>query len=183
VKARVPLVEQKADLAPEHHAIFDGIARSRGRIAGPFAVLLHSPAVAERSAHLGAYIRFESVLTPAARELAIITAAREMDCTYEWAYHAPLAREAGVREEAIAVVRDRGASGRLPAEEAEIVEYVRQMLGRHRVEDGLFATVQARLGVQGVVELTATAAYYTMLACTLNAFDVIPEPGTEPLPR
>jgi hypothetical protein len=35
--------------------------------------------------------------------------------------------------------------------------------------------------VQGVVELTATIGYYAMLACTLNAFDVRPDPGEEAL--
>jgi hypothetical protein len=29
------------------------------------------------------------------------------------------------------------------------------------------------LGERGLVELTATIGYYAMLACTLNAFDVV----------
>jgi len=33
-----------------------------------------------------------------------------------------------------------------------------------------------------VTELTATMGYYSLLACTLNAFEVIPEPGTARLP-
>ena len=41
--------------------------------------------------------------------------------------------------------------------------------------------LRARLGVDGLVELTATAGYYGMLACTLNAFDVTPEAGAEVL--
>jgi hypothetical protein len=36
-------------------------------------------------------------------------------------------------------------------------------------------------GVDGLVELTATVGYYGMLACTLNAFEVTPEAGTEVL--
>ncbi|MGH7279763.1 MAG: carboxymuconolactone decarboxylase family protein [Candidatus Rokuibacteriota bacterium] len=180
--ARVPLIERRSDLAPEHHGVFDAIAQSRGRIAGPFAVMLHSPVVADRAGQLGAYIRFESTLSAADRELAVIAAAREMDCAYEWAYHAPLARQAGVREEAITVVRERGLLGRFTTAEAEIVDYVRQVLRRHQVDETLFAALRTRLGVQGLVELTATVGYYTMLACTLNAFAVTPEPGTEPLP-
>jgi 4-carboxymuconolactone decarboxylase len=43
------------------------------------------------------------------------------------------------------------------------------------------AVLRARLGVPGVVELTATIGYYAMLACTLNAFDVQPDAGQEDL--
>ena len=63
--ARVPLISRRDEVAPEHRAAFDAIAESRGRVAGPFSVLLHSPEVAKRAAHLGAYIRFESPLAGA----------------------------------------------------------------------------------------------------------------------
>ena len=36
-----------------------------------------------------------------------------------------------------------------------------------------FQALFARLDVGGLVELTATIGYYAMLACTLNAFDVV----------
>lgn len=181
--ARIPLIEQKAQLPPEHHAAFDEIAQSRGRIVGPFGVLLHSPEVAKRAARLGAYIRFESALSGAERELVILATARAMDCRFEWAAHAPLAKQAGVRAEAIAAIRERRAPAGLTAGEAEIVQYVTSLLLAHRVDDARFEAMRARLGTQGVVELTATAGYYSFIACTLNAFDVRPEPGADLLPE
>src|SRR5256886_16695510 len=69
--------------------MFTKLARSRGRVAGPLAALLHSPPVAGRTADLGAYIRFESTLRPADRELAVLAVARERDCRFEWAAHVP----------------------------------------------------------------------------------------------
>jgi 4-carboxymuconolactone decarboxylase len=179
--ARVPIIERKTDVAPAHHDVFDAITRSRGRISGPFAVLLHSPDLAGRAAHLGAYVRFESALTPVQRELAILATARAMDCAYEWAYHAPEARKAGVGAETIAAIREQRGPSAFDTEAAEIVEYVRQLLTTHRADDATFTALRARLGVQGIVELTATVGYYAMLACTLNAFEVMPEPGTETL--
>jgi len=180
--ARIPIIEEKAQLPARHHPVFDRIAQSRGRVAGPFAVLLHSPEVADRAAHLGAYIRFESALPPPERELAVITVAREMDCLYEWAAHAREARKAGVREEAIAAIRDRRAPAGLTADEAEVVEYARQLLRAHRVDEALFGRLQERLGLQGLVELTATVGYYAMIACTLNAFEVTPPAAEDRLP-
>lgn len=180
--ARVPLITTKAELPAEHHAAFDLIRESRGRVAGPFAVLLHSPEVAKRIGQLGAYIRFESALSDEQRELAILATARAMDCRYEWAAHLPLARKAGVRGEAIAAIRDKRAPAGLEVAEAEIVSYVTAVLAAHRVDEAVYAVMGARFGTRALVELTATAGYYAMIACALNAFDVQPEPGADLLP-
>ncbi len=180
--ARVGLVERRDQLGPEQQAVWDLIARSRGQVAGPFAVLLHSPAIARGTAELGAYIRFESGLDARDRELAVLTVARELDCRYEWAGHAREARRAGVREEAIAALRERKAPVGLTADEAQIVDYVRQLLRDHRVDAATFDALRERLGLERLVELTATAGYYGMIAATLNAFEVTPPEGDDLLP-
>lgn len=180
--ARIALVERREQVAPEHRAVWDRIDASRGQVAGPFAVLLWSPEVADRTAALGAYIRFASRLDPRDRELAILAVARALDCAYEWAAHVREARRVGVREEAIAAVRERRAAAGLTPGEAAIVEYARQLLDRHRVEGALFEALRARLGPERLVELTATIGYYAMIACTLNAFEVTPPADAEALP-
>ena len=178
--ARIPVIASKKDVPAGHEDVWDQIASSRGKVVGPFSVLLHRPELARRTAELGAYIRFESTLTPVDRELAIIALAREMDCQFEWAYHVIEARKAGVREDAITAVRQAQVDALTP-EEALIVRYVTALFRHHRVDQATFDGVRARLGVEGLVELTATAGYYGMLACTLNAFDVTPEAGAEVL--
>lgn len=178
--ARIPVIASKDDVPAGHEHVWDQIASSRGKVVGPFSVLLHRPELARRTAELGAYIRFESSLTPVDRELAIIALAREMDCQFEWAYHVLEARKVGVREGAITAIAHRRTDALTP-EEALIVAYVSALFRRHRVDQPTFDTLRARLGVDGLVELTATAGYYGMLACTLNAFEVTPEAGAEVL--
>ena len=180
--ARITQVTTKEQVPPDKHGIFDAIAASRGRVSCPFSVLLNSPEIAGRAAHLGAYIRFESTLAPAERELAIITTSREFDCGYEWSAHATLAKEAGVRDVAIDVVANKGDLARLTADEALIVSYGRELFRDHRVSDETFSAAKQRFGDQGITELTATMGYYGMLACALNAFEVEPPPGTPRLP-
>lgn len=180
--ARITQVTERNQVDADNQHIFDAIASSRGRVSGPFSVLLNSPEIAGRAAHLGAYIRFESTLTPAQRELAIITTAREFDCAYEWAAHAALAREAGVRESAIESIANGGDLSDLTEDEALIVGYGREILGEHRVSEGTFAAAKAQFGEQGVTELTATFGYYSMLACALNAFEVLPSADMPQLP-
>ena len=180
--ARITQITERNQVDADKHHIFDAIATSRGRVSGPFSVLLNSPEVAGRAAHLGSYIRFESILSSSQRELAIITAAREFDCSYEWAAHATLAREAGVREAAIDTVANGGELGELSDDEALIVGYGREILRNHRVSEDTFAAAMAKFGEQGVTELTATIGYYGMLACALNAFEVQPSPDMPQLP-
>ena len=178
---RIPLIARADEMAPAHREVWARIAKSRGSVVGPFAALLHSPVLADRTAELGAYIRFDSQLSAMDRELVILSVARVLDCHFEWAYHVREARKAGVSAEAIAAIRGRRAPAGLSEDEAAIVRYVSELLVAHRTDDRTVAALRARLGVQGVVELTATIGYYAMLACTLNAFDVRPEPGEEEL--
>lgn len=179
---RITQITERSQVAEDKQDIFDSIASSRGRVSGPFSVLLNSPEVAGRAAHLGTYIRFESTLTPDQRELAIITTAREFDCAYEWAAHATLAQQAGVRDAAIEAVANGGELSDLTEEEALIVGYGRELLRNHRVSDEAYAAAKAKLGDQGVTELTATIGYYGMLACALNAFEVEPSSEMPQLP-
>jgi 4-carboxymuconolactone decarboxylase len=179
---RVPYLTEREQVPEGGRERYDSIMESRGRISGPFGVLLNSPELAGRVGHLGAYVRFESGLADPVRELAILTTAREFDCAYEWAAHEPIAREAGVRDEAIEVVAERGSPDALTATEALVVEYGRHLFGDRAVPDPLFEDAKVEFGVEGVVELTATMGYYSTIACVLNAFEVTPEEGAAELP-
>ena len=180
--ARIPQIHEREDVPANAAQHFDSIASSRGRISGPFSVLLNSPEIAGRAAHLGAYIRFESTLSDSDRELAIITAAREFDCHYEWSAHVVMARDAGVSADAISAVANRAGLEELDDADALIIAYGREMFRDKRVSDATYEAAQARFGVQGVTELTATMGYYGMLACALNTFEVLPDEGAEWLP-
>ena len=170
--ARIPLIENKENLPPEHQGTYDAIARSRSAVRGCFPALLHVPTIAEHTASLGGYLRFDGNLDPKVRALAAMTAARELDCIHEWAAGVRNAEKNRIRPETLRAVHQRLPSAGLPPDEAEIVEYVRQLLRRHRIDDQLFHSVHKRLGVAGMVELTAAIGYYAMISCTLNAFEI-----------
>lgn len=176
--ARLPQIVERESLPPEAQGHFDYIAGTRGRVIGPFTVLLNSPDLAERVAHVGSYIRFENTLPPALRELAILTVAREWNCQFEWTSHQPIAESEGLSDEAISAVRDGRAPDGLSADEALVFGYVSALLRTGRVPGGAFADAKERFGVRTLTDLTATAGYYSMLACALNAAEVLPDPGT-----
>ncbi len=163
---------------------FDAVAAERnGAVSGPYGVLLHSPEVALRGARLGNYVRFHSELSPVDREIAIITAAREFDARVQWAGHVRLGREAGVREEVIDAVGRRADLDALSEEEAQVVRYVRELLGTNRVSASTFESLHERLGDRGIVDLTGLVGYYAFVAYTLNAFEIEPAEGAPQLPE
>lgn len=174
---RVDYVTSREQVPPEGRRHFDDIVESRGSIPGPYAVLLNSPELAGRAAHLGAYVRFESELVDDVRETAILTTARAFDCAYVWAAHVPIAREAGVPEPVIDAVADAEPTGELSEPPATVVAYGRELLGEHEVSSTTFDRALDAFGESGVTELTATLGYYALMACTLNAFEVLPDDG------
>lgn len=175
--ARLPGLNRRELLPPDAQPVYDEIMASRGRITPTFAVMLHSPQVAQRAAHLGTYMRFESSLDSPARELAALAAAHLCKCAYEWTAHQAPAREHGVSEAAIAALGSDGPLTGLAEAEALIIRFARGILIEHTVDPATFAAARLRFGDRGVVDLTATLGYYSMIACILNAT------GVEAAPR
>jgi len=176
---RVTEIREKTQLPADQQAAFDEIVSVyNGRVVGPFRVLLYSPELARRLSNIGAFLRLQSPFPPNARELSIIATARELDCEYEWFAHEPGAKRTGVSDAAIDAVRRNLPTTGLPPEEAEIIAYVRALLGAKRIPDAVFQPVLARYGVRGVVELTSTSGFYCTFACAMNAFGV---PGDAPI--
>jgi 4-carboxymuconolactone decarboxylase len=178
--ARLPPITSKDQVAGKDHAIFDSIVASRGAVQGPFTMFLHSPELAGRLAHLGAYIRFEGSLDMRARVLAAMTVAREFEAVYVWGAQTGGARRQGVPEETIAAIRENHSRGIAP-QDAEIVEFTRMLLRRHRVDEASFKKLQARFGNDGLIQLTAAIGYYSMLAMTVNACELEAAPGADVL--
>lgn len=170
--ARIATIDKKEDLSTEDQKIYDAIAQSRGAVGGPWRALLYSPELAQRTMHLGSYVRFESNLDHRLIEFAALVSARELDCKHEWAAHVNHAQKAGIPRDTIRAVYEKKGVETFTAEDAQIVSFVREMLHDHRVSEATFQAVYGRLGEKKMVELTATIGYYAMLACTLNTFDV-----------
>jgi 4-carboxymuconolactone decarboxylase len=171
---------RREELDPEARAVYDRIAASRGATRGPYGVLLHHPALADRVAALGEQLRFRSILPAADRELAILAAGREAEAPYEWAAHEPIALREGTRPEAIAAVREGRSSDGLVARDAVIVDTIRALYRRRGLTPAEFARAETELGRQALVELVTLAGYYGMIGALLNAFDVDLPPGAGP---
>src|SRR5207248_6949682 len=178
--ARLPSITSKDQVAAKDRETFDSIVASRGAVQGPFTMFLHSPEIAGRVAHLGAYVRFEGSLDMRVRVLAAMTVAREFEAAYVWGAQTGGARRQGVPESTITAIREKHTRG-VPPEDAQIIDFTRQLLQKHRVDDATFKAIQARFGNDGLLELTGAIGYYSMLAMTVNACELEAAPGAEGL--
>jgi len=171
--ARIPLLVKDADLPVVHRHYFDRIVRTRGRVAGPYQVLLHSPAIADRVAAVGEFVLYDTVLKPAIKTLAWLIAAREYDCDYEWAACVGPARKAGIQEALIEAIWNRKELTGLTLEQATLVDFCHQLLrGNHRVDPVSYRAAVEQFGVAATVQIAATIGYFVMMAFVLNAFEV-----------
>ena len=173
----------KDQLKPEEHKFYESIADSRGSVRGPYGVLLHSPDLAARVAHTGAYVRFDFDLSEALKETIIITTAREIRSQYEFSAHARLARQAGVSDATIKAVADGSAPAGLTGDEEMLVRYVKELVHNHKISDSTFNAVRDKFGTQRTVEITGLVGHYLLVGQILLAFEVdLPEGVTPEIP-
>ncbi len=116
------------------------------------------------------------------RELGICTVALLTGAAYEYHHHAPDFLAAGGLQaelDALQAYVAAGARGTPPSglasDEALVAEYAAQMTRDVKVDEALFARLQARFSPTDLVEITAAIATYNMVARFLVALGVTPE--------
>ncbi|MEX2598482.1 MAG: carboxymuconolactone decarboxylase family protein [Dehalococcoidia bacterium] len=171
----IPMITDKSGLPEDRHPEFDNIVEVLHSVRGPFAILMHSPGLAQKVMEAGAHVRLQSTLQMKERELTILAVSREKDAGYEWVAHVDVGRKNGLREEAIEAVRNRKDVSGLELDERDIITYVRQLLQTNKVEQAVFDSLLERHDVRWLVELTATIGQYQYISAINNAFGVEPK--------
>lgn len=173
------------DMTPEQRKVYDAVvAGPRGRPAGPIMAWLRSPTVAMQAQELGATIRFRNSLPDRLKELGILVTGRFWHAQFEWYAHCRIAREVGLAESYIeALEAERRPDFGTDDEAAAIYDFAHALVYKHRVPAAAYDAVVAKFGEQGAVDLVATCGYYSLVAMTLNAFEVPLPAGVKGLPE
>jgi 4-carboxymuconolactone decarboxylase len=170
--ARVPQIAGKADVSVSDQHVVDQVMEVFGRVRGPFSILLHSPDLAERLLPMVPFARKGTIVEPQLRFVGILATVREKDANYVWAAQVNVARESGLSEATIDVLRAKGGISALKPEERDVATYARQLALTNRVDQSVFDTLQKRHGTKWLVELTAIMSFYGALCGVVNAFEV-----------
>jgi 4-carboxymuconolactone decarboxylase len=163
----------------DHHVAPNG--QSLAGLTGPGGIRLHSSKLSVLQSPPSRYLRFESGLSGAMRELIILVAAREMDSQFEWFQHEGEARKEGVPDSVIAVVKHDKPLAGVPEAEATVIALGREMIGRRKVSSETFARALKLFGRRGLVDVVSLMGNYVATALLLVAFDAQLPEGQEPL--
>ena len=157
----------------EQQAVVDLIvAGPRGSVPSPFYAMLDSPPLTLAIQEVGAMIRFGSTLPDAQRELAVLATAGAVGCGYEWNYHAPIGRAAGLTPAAIAATLPDASADQVGGPDATLIGFCRALAARN-ADIGQVAEAVTLFGRTGATEIIAIVGYYALLASfiKLGGFD------------
>ncbi len=120
-------------------------------------------------------LRHASRTPRALRELVILRGAQVAGSEYEWAQHLKMARKAGVREAQIAALAGWRTSPQFDDKEKAALALA-EAVTQGRVSDEVYREVARHFDHHDYVELAVTAAFYAMVARTLDALGIELEP-------
>jgi 4-carboxymuconolactone decarboxylase len=179
--SRLPVIDPER-LDPAQAEVYNRIAAGpRGGVRGPHRVLLHSPQFAARIEQVGTYLRYQCAVPARLRELVILVVGSHWHADYEWYAHAPLAIRQGIPQAVVDAIGERRAPPFDAQADAVVYRFTRELIQTARVPADVYEAAHLLLGDTGVVDLTGLIGYYTLLAMTLNVFEV-EAPGEVPIP-
>ena len=170
--SRIKLPDLQA-MSPEQIAACDEAKNGpRGKVPAPMIAWLQNPELALRAQHLGALLRFQTSLCPRLSELAILVCARHWTSHHEWTAHKKIAIEAGLDVEIISAIASHQPPNFHEPLEEEVFQLSSELLKTGRLSQIAYDRGTNALGTRGMAELVAILGYCSLVALTLNAFEL-----------
>jgi 4-carboxymuconolactone decarboxylase len=149
-------------------------------IAGPYNPMLRSPVLGQRLFDLFHYLRWETSVPIKLNEFAILVIGRQWRSQVEWYAHAPLAAKAGLSPDIIAELKAGKRPSNMAEDEAVVYDFVTELTTIKKVSDANFARARKVFNDQQIVDLTAVAGNYIMVAMMLAMAEETVPAGKEP---
>ena len=185
-KGRVPRppLPDLQNLSAEQQSVLEAIVRGpRGRLDDPLAVWLQSPELADLAQKLGAFCRYGTSLEPSLSEFLILCVAEHWQAGLEWAIHAPIACEAGLKESVLASLAQGEEPEFADARFATAYRFAKELLETKAVSPTAYEDAITELGTRGVVEMVGILGYYSLISMTIKAFAIpVPAQCKDPFP-
>ena len=170
--ARLTLPPEEKLTSEQRAACAEAVSGLRGRVPAPMTAWIRNPEFARRAQTLGELLRYQTTLEPRLSELAILVCARHWTSHYEWTVHKREGLKAGMDPEVVAAIAARRKPSLRDAREQAVYDAASTLLGTGRLPAALHARATEALGERGMVELVGILGYYSLVALTLNAFEI-----------
>jgi alkylhydroperoxidase family enzyme len=128
------------------------------------------------------WLRFAGALMPGGRlpradsELLILRVAHNCRCEYEWVHHERIGQSAGLTAGEVQRVRQGPGAAGWSARQEVLLRAADELHGDRVLSDGVWAQLRTHLSDTDLIELCMLVGHYEMLAMTLNALRVEPDP-------
>jgi 4-carboxymuconolactone decarboxylase len=149
-------------------------------IAGPYNPMMRSPVLGQRLLDLFHYLRWETSVPTKLNEFAILIIGRQWRSQVEWYAHAPLALKAGLSPDILAELKASKRPSTMAEDEALVYDFVTELTTTQKVSDETYARAKKLFNDQQIVDLTAVAGNYVMVAMMLAMSEETTPPGKEP---
>jgi 4-carboxymuconolactone decarboxylase len=149
-------------------------------LGGPYNPMIRSPVLGQRLFDLFYYLRWQTSVPTRLNEFAILIIGRQWRSQVEWYSHAPLAAKAGLAADIIAELKAGTRPSTMAEDEAVVYDFVTELTTTQKVSDETYARAKKVFGDQQIVDLTAVAGNYVMVAMLLAMAEETVPPGKEP---
>jgi AhpD family alkylhydroperoxidase len=128
------------------------------------------------------WLRFAAALMPGGilrrvdTELLILRVAHNCDCRYEWQHHERLGRAAGLSAEQIDATRGGPGAAGLSSRQLFLLRAADELHTSRTLGDETWTALRDEYSEVELIELCLLVGHYEMLAMTLNALAVQPDP-------
>src|ERR1700719_2635713 len=150
-------------------------------LGGPYNPMIRSPVLGQRLYDLFYYLRWQTSVPTKLNEFAILIIGQQWRSQVEWYAHAPLAAKAGLSSNIIAELKAGKRPSGMSEDEAAVYDFVTELTTTKKVSDETYARAKKVFGDQQIVDLTAVAGNYVMVAMILAmAEQTVPPDKEEP---
>jgi 4-carboxymuconolactone decarboxylase len=148
-------------------------------LGGPYNPMIRSPVLGQRLYDLFYYLRWQTSVPTKLNEFAILVIGRQWRSQVEWFAHAPLAAKAGLSADIIAELKAGKRPSNMAEDEAVVYDFVTELTTTQKVSDETYARAKKAFNDQQIVDLTAVAGNYVMVAMLLAMAEETVPPGKE----
>jgi 4-carboxymuconolactone decarboxylase len=168
-RSRLPLIRSQSPTPAATPALYSRTLAPEG--TGPAQIRRHGAGLKSLESGVGRRLM----------GLAILLTAREHDAQYQWTMNEPVAIQDGLEPSIIALVRDRKPLSGLAERDAALIEFARELFGKHNVSRQTYARALKVFGERDLVDLVDLMAQQTADSVLLAAFDQQLPVGQKPL--